>query len=240
MRTVGRVLERLDRVERRNGYYTALCPAHDDRKPSLSISETDDGRALLHCHAGCKPENIVAELGLEMRDLFPRLGRNGKGHRKIVGSYDYHDADGRMLFQTLRMEPKDFRQRRPDGRGGWEWNLNGVEPVLYRLQEVLLAVESGETIFVLEGEKDVDRARSMGLAATTNPMGAGKWRDSYSASLRGAEAIVLPDNDRPGREHAGQVARSLQDKAASVKIVELPGLPDGGDFSDWLDDGGAP
>jgi len=148
VRTVGRVLERLDRVERRNGYYTALCPAHADRKPSLSISETDDGRALLHCHAGCKPENIVAELGLEMRDLFPRLGRNGKGHRKIVGSYDYHDADGRMLFQTLRMEPKDFRQRRPDGRGGWEWNLNGVEPVLYRLQEVLLAVESGETIFV--------------------------------------------------------------------------------------------
>jgi hypothetical protein len=239
MRPADRVLERLDGVERRNGYHMALCPAHEDHTPSLSITEGDDGRTLLHCHAGCAPENIVLELGLTMGCLFPQPERNGNERRKVVEYYDYHDAQGQTLFQTVRMAPKDFRQRRPDGRGGWEWNLKGVDPVLYRLPEVRQAVESGETVFVLEGEKDVDRARSVGLYATTNPMGAGKWRDVYSETLRGANVVIVPDNDRPGREHGKQVARSLQEKAASVKIVELPGLPDSGDLSDWLDAGGS-
>jgi putative DNA primase/helicase len=238
MRPTDRVLERLDGVERRNGYHVALCPAHGDRKASLSITEGNDGRALLHCHAGCAPQNIVSRLGLEMRDLALKPERNGKDRCKVVESYDYQDAEGRMLFQTLRMEPKDFRQRRPDGRGGWEWNLKGVEPVLYRLPDVVRAVESGDTVFVFEGEKDVERVRSIGLVATTNPMGAGKWRGSYSESLRGANVDIVPDNDQPGREHAKQVAQTLQDKAASVKIVEVPGLSGSEDVSDWLDAGG--
>src|SRR5439155_11979428 len=98
------------------------------------------------------------------------------------------DADGRLLFETVRMEPKSFRQRRPDPAhtGQWHWNLTGVEPVLYRLPAVLAAVQRGTTVYLVEGEKDVDNLCTLGLVATCNPMGAGKWRDSYNASLHNA------------------------------------------------------
>ncbi len=231
---VDKVLSRLKGVERRSGYQVALCPVHDDEEPSLSVSEGDDGRALIKCFAGCSVEDVTAALGLKMRELFEQ--RNG--HRKVIERYDYTDAEEKLLFETLRFEPKDFRQRRPDGRGGWVWNLKGIEPVLYRLPEVLRAVESGETVYVVEGERDAERLRSLGLGATTNPMGAGKWRSSYSETLRGANIVIVPDNDGPGTEHAEQIAQSLRDTAASIKVLELSNLPDKGDVSDWLNDGG--
>jgi hypothetical protein len=240
-------LERLEGVESRNGSgYVALCPSHADKHPSLSISEGEDGRALIRCHAGCSFRDVLGALELQPRDLFEhsereRNGRDPNGRGRIVESYDYRDADGRLLFQAVRKDPKGFSQRRPDGRGGWIWDLKGVEPVLYRLPEVLRAVENGRTVYACEGERDADRLAALGLVATTAPMGAGKWRNAYSEALRGGRAVVLPDNDEAGREHARKVAASLKGKAASVKVLELPGLPDGGgDVSDWLDAGGSP
>jgi hypothetical protein len=152
---------------------------------------------------------------------------------RIATTYDYTDENGQLLYQAVRYEPKDFRQRRPDGKGGWVWNLNGVRLVLYRLPELARA-PSSRPVFVAEGEKDVDRLTEMGLVATTNAMGAGKWRLSYAEALTGREVVILPDNDDPGRKHAQQVAQSLQGKAASVKVVDLLGLPPKGDVSDWL------
>jgi putative DNA primase/helicase len=157
---------------------------------------------------------------------------------KIVAAYDYQSADGILLFQVVRFAPKDFRQRRPDGKGGWIWNLDSIERVLYRLPE-LLAAEPLDTIFVPEGEKDVERLASLGLVATTNSEGAGKWRAEYSAALKGRHIAILPDNDEDGREHAEKVARALYGEAASVRVVALPGLPEKGDVSDWLDAGNA-
>lgn len=136
---------------------------------------------------------------------------------RIVATYDYTDENGKLLFQVCRFEPKKFSQRRPDGRSGWIWNLQGVRRVLYRLPEVVKA----EQVFVCEGEKDADRLRSLGLVATTAPMGAGKWRPEYSEALRGKHVVILPDADEPGREHARQVAASLHGVAASVKVVNL-------------------
>ena len=139
----------------------------------------------------------------------------------------------------MRQPGKDFRQRRPDGKGGWTWNAKGVPPLIYRLPEVREAIKSRRTVFVTEGEKDADRLAGDGLTATCNPGGALKWKPQHSAHLHGAHVVILPDNDDPGRKHAQQVAASLQGQARSVRVANLPGLPKKGDVSDWLDADGS-
>ncbi len=162
---------------------------------------------------------------------------NGNGRildrPRIAKHYDYRDECGDLLFQTLRFEPKDFRQRRPDGKGGWIWNLEGVRRVLYLLPEIL-ADTLNRPVLVVEGERDADALHDIGLLATTNPMGAGKWLPEYSEQLRGRRVVILPDNDEPGQKHATQVAESLHGKAAGITLVNLPNLPPKGDVSDYL------
>ena len=243
---VERVLERVKNVKKTPSGWEAFCPAHGDtRTRHLTISEGDDGRALLYCHhCNANGEKVAESIGLNLRDLFERRN-GGKRRQEIAATYDYHGADGKLLFQAVRYEPKGFSQRRPDANGGWISNLHGIEPVLYRLPEVLEAVRSGKTIHLVEGEKDADRLVSLGLTATCNPMGAQKWRDSYSETLRGASVVIVPDADKPGRGHAEAVARALWGKAASVRVLEVPELPwgddlpekHGPDVSDWLDGG---
>lgn len=217
--------------------WQARCPAHDDDRPSLSVGIGDDGRVLLHCHAGCPAETVIEALGLSMADLMPpgdpRPQPNGKG--RIVATYEYRDESGELLFEVCRMDPKGFRQRRPKPGGGWMWSVKGVRRVPYRLPELLES--TADTVFIVEGEKDVDRLRGLGLTATCNAGGAGKWRSEYAPFLKDRHVAILPDNDEPGREHAAAVAKSLQGVAASVRMVELPGLPEKGDVSDWLDAG---
>jgi hypothetical protein len=162
----------------------------------------------------------------------------GNGRRRIGATYRYTDESGTLLYEVVRYDPKDFRQRRPDGRGGWHWNLSGVRRVLYRLPE-LLAADPGRPVFLVEGEKDADNLAALCLVATTGAMGAGKWRSEYAEALRGRHVCILPDNDEPGRKHAADVARQLQGVAASVKILQLPDLPPKGDVSDWLAAGGS-
>jgi hypothetical protein len=240
-------------------YGSAPCPAHDDHAPSLSISERG-GKLLVRCHAGCEQEAVLA--GLRERGLWPGAGESGPSVGKIritrtlpaqepapephnepsrpvqvVARYEYRDEHRERLYQSLRMEPKTFRQRRPDGAGGWIWNLDGVRLVPYRLPE-LLEADPARTVYVVEGEKDADRLASIGLVATTNAMGAGKWRDEYAEHFRGRHVVILPDNDQVGRDHAEAVCRSLLGIAASVRVVELPDVPEKGDVSDWLDAGG--
>jgi hypothetical protein len=165
-----------------------------------------------------------------------------KPARKIAAIYPYHRADGSLALEVVRFasgEPR-FNQRRPDGNGGWIWNLDGIpaaERPPYRLPE-LLAAPPASTVFIPEGEKDVDNIRSDSLIATTNAGGAGKWNAGLNEYLRGHHAILLPDNDDPGRKHAGEIARNLIGIAASVKVLSLPGLPEKGDVSDWLAVGG--
>lgn len=205
---------------------SARCPAHDDHKPSLSIGQGEDGRVLIHCHAGCSPADVLAAVGLRPADLFPN-------NPVIVASYDYRAEDNALLYQVVRMDPKAFRQRVPDGRGGWRWSLGDVRRVLYRLPE-LLAADTAAPVFYPEGEKDADRLAALGLVATTHAGGAGRWRPEYAAALRGRHVVVLPDNDPPGRAGARKVAEGLRGIAASIKILDLPGLPEKGDVSDWL------
>ena len=233
------VLERLENPRRMgDGRYMARCPAHDDRHPSLQIKRGEDGRVLLHCFAGCKVEEVCEALGIELRELTP--GKDRKGDSEVVKRYAYHDERNEFLYEVVRLAPKGFCQRRPDTSGGWIWDMKGVRRVLYRLPSVAHAIAAGQRIYVCEGEKDADRLYKRGLAATTAPGGAGKWKKAYSEMLRGAHAVLVPDADAPGRTHAREAGQALLAEAASVKLLDLyPGVEDGRDVSDWLDAGGS-
>jgi hypothetical protein len=201
----------------RNGSWR--CPAHEDSSPSLSVTETDD-KVLVHCHAGCATEAVLAALDLTLADLHDRRPEKNNG-RAIVSTYDYTDEAGELLFQVVRYTPKTFVQRRPDGAGEWIWKLGNVRRVLYRLPELIEAKALGIPIFVTEGEKDADALVRAGQAATTNPAGAGKWRAEYVDLLEGAaEVIVVADRDEPGRKHAEEVRQSLVGKVGSLHVVE--------------------
>lgn len=170
------ILQKLDNVKQMGpGKWMAACPcpAHDDRKPSLSIKDVGD-KVLLKCHAGCRTEDVVSALGLTMRDLFLDEGSDEKG---FSHTYDYNDEQGTLLFQVCRTKRKDFPCRRPGENGTWIYNLNGVRRVLYRLPE-LIGADLTQPVFVAEGEKDVDRLWKGGLVATTNSGGQGTGEKS--------------------------------------------------------------
>jgi hypothetical protein len=229
------VIAQLEGVRKNGAGYMARCPAHDDRTPSLSVSEGKNGGVVLHCHAGCTVEAITAALGMTPADLCADNGDAAK--REIVGEYDYTDEAGKLLYQVVRFTPKDFRQRRLDGTGGWVWKLGDTRRVLYHLPDVIAAVEASAIVYVVEGEKDADRLHVLGLTATTNPGGAGKWKSEYSESLRGAHVVIVADKDEAGYAHAASIAASVTPLAASVRIVEAAV---GKDASDHLAAGRTP
>lgn len=231
----------LSNVKRIGGEeYQALCPFHEDKKPSFNFNNKT---GQYYCH-GCnkKGDAIHFYAKINALDINRGFGRVLKGiaddfgipwkeeKHHIVKTYDYTDAEGNLLFQVCRMNPKDFRQRRPINNGNWAWNLKGIQPVLYRLPAVLAARE----VLLVEGEKDVDALAELGLTASTNPMGARKWREEYNEVLKGKDIVLIPDNDNEGREHMTQVAISLNSGAKSLKWIDLPGLPSKGDISDFI------
>ena len=158
----------------------------------------------------------------------------------IKAVYDYVDEAGERLFQALRFEPKQFRQRTgPDQK---KWSIEGVRIVPFRLPELIEDLALEHMVFVVEGEKDVIALRDLGVPATTNPMGAGKWRSEFNAFFRDADVVICGDNDRPGRDHVELVARNLHGAAKRVRTLDLkqfwPGIGEGDDISDWIARGG--
>jgi len=217
-----------------NGKGMALCPFHNDTKPSLSV---DLKTGHFHCF-GCSAKGSVFDFymrkhGVGFKEakeaLATQAGLLSEPQRKIVKTYNYTDESGNLLYQVVRYEPKGFAQRRPDGNGGWIWNLDGVRRVLYNLPEVIKA----EVVFLTEGERDCENLRELGLVGTTNAMGAGKWRTEYNQHLKEKDVVILSDNDPEGKKHALDVAKSLIGVAKSVKLIDLPNLPEKGDISDW-------
>lgn len=211
-----------------DGNGRARCPFHEDRTPSLSVHRKT---GLWYCFAGCG--SGTAEAFAARRGVTPPP-RDAQTPEAV---YDYQDEAGRLLFQVVRFPGKRFRQRRPDGLDGWRWNLQGVRRVLYRLPGFLAG---GDPVYIVEGEKDAETLQARGFTATTNPGGAGKWRDDYSPALRDRLCVLLPDQDEPGRRHMEAVARAVGLYAARVVVLDLPGLPDKGDVSDWFAQGHTP
>ena len=228
--TIEEFLSHFRNVRKTSNGWQACCPAHEDKKASLSIS-VKENKILLYDHAGCTNEAILKAVDLGIKDLFLEV-KNQKP--EIVEIYDYTDESGKLLFQTIRFHPKDFRQRRPDGMGGWIWNLKGIPLVPYCLPLIL----KEPSVFVVEGEKDANNLWKIGIPATCNPMGAGKWKQEWSKFFEGKEAFIIPDLDEPGKKHALDVGKKLFGHALRIKIIELSTDSKIKDVSDWLNHGG--
>ena len=202
-----------------------------------------DGIAALMWLRGWTFLEALAELAKHLGVASATAG-HPSGKPKIVATYDYRDEADKLLFQVIRYLPKSFKQRRPIGSGEWDWHLVDAktkEPLVrlvpYRLPE-LLAAPAVWAVAIVEGEKDVRPIGQSRHRRHNLRDGAGKWRSEYAEHFRGRKVVILPDNDEVGRKHAQQVAASLHGVAGSVRVVELPGLPEKGDVSDWLDQGG--
>jgi len=231
-----------------------FCLAHDDtNNPSCDYDRDKD---VFHCKT-CEASGgvlkliVAAKAAPDLKGAMKWLVSNKLTILSDVWAtverlYTYSDENGDTLYQVGRWSKphKAFGQRVPDGKGGWKSGkgvLDGIRRVPYRLADLLTAARDGRTVYVVEGEKDADRLRDLGLAATTNAQGASyHWPLAWASYFDGASsAVVLCDNDdagrAAGRHRAGIIARSVAD----VRIVErLPRVAEKGDVSDWLDAGG--
>jgi hypothetical protein len=238
-------------------------PGHSAVDRSLSVKPDDsapDG-FLVHSFAGddaiaCK-DYVRERLGLP---AFKPNGGNGRRRAsddaieralmaavrsqaaerpkgRVIATFNYTDADGTLLYQVRRTEPKSFPQRRPDGNGGWIDNLDGVRRVPYRFPELLKFPDA--TVFIPEGEGKADRLAALGHCATW--AASCKWTDDCVQALAGRDVIILQDKDakrggEPGRTKARKTAQALHGVAKSIRVVLLPGLnAEINDVSNWLD-----
>lgn len=200
--------------------WRALCPFHPDTKPSLSINVEKGVFNCFGCHAKGKASHVGEVTSAGERN-----------HRVVEATYDYFDEGGTLLYRVVRYKPKTFVARRQDGQGGWTSGVGDVRRVLYRLPEL---ISSQGTVFITEGEKDADTLTRFGLTATTNAFGARGWNSAFGEFLRGRDVVVLPDNDIEGIQRAESIAKDLVGKARSIKVVNLRGLAEKEDISDWL------
>jgi hypothetical protein len=212
---------------------------------SLTYSHALDGR--------CPCGEVHGDGSTDWRPPGPRNERVSKGGKvqqigdtdraKIVATYEYQTGSGKLLYEVCRTEPKSFRQRRPDGKGGWLWNMKGQPTTLYRLPELLPAVSAGDTIYVVEGEKDVEAIRAAGGVGTCNTGGAGKWRDELAGAFKDAfrpDIRIIQDRDAidhkgvSGQQHARTVFDSLTEYLPDGSAIAIFESLAGHDAADHL------
>ena len=238
---------RLSSLKLRGNQGRGPCPIHEGKRDSFAVNP-DNGQ--WYCHSECDDGGDIFDLEMKLTGRpFPEakaeveriVGRislptnnpsKAATKRRLVRTRDYTDENGTLLCQCVRFGPKDFCWRRPDGSGGWIWNLHGVRRVPFRLPEILKA----KVVYTVEGETDADCLWDRHIPAATAGA-AGQWGNEHSRHLAGKQVVILFDNDDEGRKDAIQRARSLLGDASAVKIVELPDLAEKGDVSDWIEAG---
>jgi hypothetical protein len=219
-------------------------PQPADRSLSVKLDPSAPSGFVVHSFADDDPiacrDYVRAKLGLpsfEPPKKKPNAAGTAKGRAPVVAEYVYRTADGKPYLLVKRTANKDFPQFHHEG-STWRPGKPTGPKIPYRLPE-LLAAPLTTPIYIVEGEKDVDNLAMLGFVGTCNSEGADtgsgkKWTPELNQHFTGRHVYIIPDNDAPGRKHAEHVARSLAPMAASVRIVELPGLGPGGDVSDWL------
>ena len=230
--TIHNILSRLQGVKGGHGQWTARCPAHDDRQNSLSVSEGDDGRVLLHCHTGCDVDKIVAALGIAKSDLFPDKLRN-RDYGTIEREHIYPGGNTKKVMYR-RSDGSKFGCWFHKSGNAWAKGRGGAPPTLY------IAGELAGGMFVCEGEKDADTLHRLGYNAASGADGAGsgKWKPEYTEQLRGRSVCVFADNDKVGRAYAAETCNALHGSASSVRLLDIatvwPEIPEHGDVSDMV------
>ena len=213
-------------TDNKQAHFMAQCPAHADNNPSLGVDDKGD-RIMVRCYAGCQTEDVIAALGLELRDLFDGEPEHDKA--VPVRSYVYETVAGAPWFIKDRYFPKTFIQRLPGTEPGDRSGLKGRNPILYHAPAVRRGIKAGATVWLVEGEKDVETCERHGLVATCTPGGAGSiWREEYSEFLRNAtEVVIVADQDlmKPdgslgsGQQHAQGARAGLRSVGVKVRIV---------------------
>lgn len=223
--------------------YRACCPAHGGTDRNMTIRTHSEGGAICTCMSHhCSRSDIAKAMGLTMAEIVGGDTR-GNGHRSDRGDqgnrvFPYRDEKGTLLFEVVRSADKRFWQRLPGAKAG---GIGDVRRVLFGLPE-LLATNPGEVVGIAEGEQCAIAVASVGIACTTNPHGAGKWRPDYTAWLKenlpDRKFLLLPDNDTEGKKHVVAVGDSLQAAGLEHYLADLGVLPAKGDVADWLAAGG--
>lgn len=224
-----------------SGQYICRCPAHDDRKASLSIKDETgrSDRILLHCQAGCSTEEILRAAGKSFNDIQPKTERKQlqAWEKNLTAEYRYTDAEGNYLYSKLRYEGEGIEGKIIRyGRiiGGVFHKGKGEEPAaLYNLPALHKAIKSGRRVYIVEGEKDVETMRKYGCIATTAG-GTADWKKVYAREFIGAsEVVIIADRDEPGQKLAQQISKDLRPIVYSHKVVTPSGL-NHGDVTDYL------
>jgi hypothetical protein len=200
--------------------------------------ESNTGGGVIDLVRINEPASLNGGISEVLRDKFgiaPQQEKALTPTKYLAKQYDYYDSDGVLRYQVQRFEPKTFRQRRPDDKGGWLYNLQGVEALPYNLVGMLQQPDA--PVFIVEGEKCAERLNQLGLVATTNHGGSKNWKPELNQYFKDRNVIVLPDNDTAGKAHADVVISQLYGTANAIKRVDLPG-DDKDDVVDWLFKGG--
>lgn len=248
MREMQEILSCFSGVQSRgSNMWQAKCPVHNDKKASLSITKKN-GKVLFHCHAGCKTDDVLKVVGLTYADISPdaQLPDNDRPvwvskleqnrNERIIACYDYTTKDSKYLYSKVRFDNKNMTIGVLNGDKTYFKNgRKGIAATLYNLPELVKAVEQGKHVYYVEGEKDVDTLKALGLPATTAGS-VSDWKQEYAEHFKGAAVVILPDNDEPGRKLAERVYTDLKYIAASVKVVPTSAAPHG-DVTDWLNEG---
>lgn len=234
MLTLHELSERFEGVAwRGKDSFQCRCPAHDDQKASLTVSDGNKG-LVLYCHAGCVTKDILQAVGLSFGDICPDRKKSGKkgyfDFKSIVAEYKYRNGT-----RKLRDANKEFIWQHKDPDGSWKSGRNNAAHVLYA------AGTPQQTVYVVEGEKDADNLSQLGLYCVSAEDGAGKeskWYDEYTQELTGKDVVLIPDNDVAGRQFDKDIAVKIAHVTKSLKVVDLrklwAELPNKGDISDMI------
>lgn len=230
------ILSKFDIRKSYGNNYSAICPAHQDRNPSLSITDCGD-KLLIHCFAGCSTDDVLDAVGLHFNQLFTIKTDFIHSNKKYTITYDYQDEEGNFLYTLEKTKGADARktfrfyhykeQRKV-------YNLSGVRIVLYRLPELIEGLKTTSQVFICEGEKDADTLMNLGLLATTNPMGAEAWKPDFNQYFHDKNVIIMQDNDEAGEKRTKKLIAELQNIAKSIKVIVFNDLPKGSDVTDWI------